>query len=50
MWARQAERPKHIDYLDNAAGDLDLNYFVYAMGKALERAGQIGRASCRERV
>ena len=43
MWARQAERPKHLDYLDNAAGDLDLNYFVYAMGKALERTGHFIR-------
>ena len=39
MWARQAERPKHLDYCDNATGDLDLNYFVYAMGKALECTG-----------
>ena len=43
MWAKQTERPKHLDYCDNAAGDLDLNYFVYAIGKALERTGHFTR-------
>jgi hypothetical protein len=43
MWAKQTERPKHLDYCDNAAGDLDLNYFVYAMAKALERTGHFVR-------
>ena len=43
MWAQNESHPKHLDYCDNAAGDLDLNYFVYAMGKALERTGHFVR-------
>lgn len=29
----------HLDYCDNAAGDLDINYFVLAIARAIERTG-----------
>ncbi|MDG1826139.1 MAG: hypothetical protein P8H62_07720 [Henriciella sp.] len=43
MWAQETAPRRHLDYMDNAAGDVDINYFVYAMGKALERTGHLVR-------